>query len=244
LPVVKQENRYKLSFENNFKLNPLELANVIQPIILKSKIASKYRVEVQLCDSATVVYGYEIGRHDSTDLIACARRLQPLDCYDIYFTILENQEKNSSIAEVLEGSNHKTWQDKTTDITWGVSVAIILGLALVRTFRASGKSRDNHNHTINIGKYQFNTRTMMLSNHNSGIELTGKESDLLTLLYSNVNQTIEREKILNAVWHDDGDYIGRTLDVFISKLRKKLEDDPTIKIVNVRGIGYKLLIDD
>jgi DNA-binding response OmpR family regulator len=48
---------------------------------------------------------------------------------------------------------------------------------------------------------------------------------------------------LNKVWGDEGDYIGRTLDVFISKLRKKLEADSSIKIVNIRGVGYKLVMD-
>ena len=73
-------------------------------------------------------------------------------------------------------------------------------------------------------------------------ELSSKEADLLMLLYSSLNQTLERETILNKVWGDEGDYVGRTLDVFISKLRKKLEQDPEIKIVNVRGVGYKMVI--
>jgi len=58
-----------------------------------------------------------------------------------------------------------------------------------------------------------------------------------------VNTTVEREVILNIVWGDEGDYVGRTLDVFISKLRKKLEVDSSIKIVNIRGVGYKLVTD-
>ena len=74
-------------------------------------------------------------------------------------------------------------------------------------------------------------------------ELTSKEADLLLLLYNDVNTTVEREVILNRVWGDEGDYVGRTLDVFISKLRKKLEVDSKVKIVNIRGIGYKLVMD-
>lgn len=73
-------------------------------------------------------------------------------------------------------------------------------------------------------------------------ELTSKESDLLLLLHNSVNNTVERDVILNAVWEDEGDYIGRTLDVFISKLRKKLMADSKIRILNVRGVGYKLIV--
>jgi DNA-binding response OmpR family regulator len=62
------------------------------------------------------------------------------------------------------------------------------------------------------------------------------------LLHSSANSTLERECILRAVWGDEGDYVGRTLDVFISKLRKKLDADSSLKIVNVRGVGYKLIL--
>lgn len=61
---------------------------------------------------------------------------------------------------------------------------------------------------------------------------------------SSVNATVERDDILKSVWGDDGDYVGRTLDVFISKLRKKLEADSNIKIINIRGIGYKLVLNE
>jgi DNA-binding response OmpR family regulator len=62
------------------------------------------------------------------------------------------------------------------------------------------------------------------------------------LLHASVNITVERDVLLKNVWGDEGAYVGRTLDVFISKLRKKLEADPSIRIVNVRGIGYKLIL--
>jgi DNA-binding response OmpR family regulator len=59
-----------------------------------------------------------------------------------------------------------------------------------------------------------------------------------------MDETIEREKILNVVWGDEGDYVGRTLDVFISKLRKKFSGDENVKIINVRGVGYKLMLSE
>ncbi|MBX2959581.1 MAG: helix-turn-helix domain-containing protein [Flavobacteriales bacterium] len=66
---------------------------------------------------------------------------------------------------------------------------------------------------------------------------------MLDLLYTNINQNVTREDILQIVWGDEGDYLGRTLDVFISKLRKKLETDPNIKIVNIRGVGYRMVLE-
>jgi len=67
---------------------------------------------------------------------------------------------------------------------------------------------------------------------------------LLSLLYASVNETVNKETLLNKVWGDEGDYVGRTLDVYISKLRKKLESDTSIKLKNIRGVGYKLIVED
>ena len=67
---------------------------------------------------------------------------------------------------------------------------------------------------------------------------------MLSLLYASVNETVNKETLLNKVWGDEGDYVGRTLDVYISKLRKKLESDTSIKLKNIRGVGYKLIVED
>ena len=85
---------------------------------------------------------------------------------------------------------------------------------------------------------------MALRNKDEVVALTGKESDLLLLLHTWANSTLERELIWKAVLGNEADYVGRTLDVFISKLRKKLVADPHLKIVNVRGVGYKLILNE
>ena len=96
---------------------------------------------------------------------------------------------------------------------------------------------------IVLGQYRFDKRNAELILDQQRTKLTSKEADLLMVLYNAANTTIEREVILQRVWGDEGDYVGRTLDVFISKLRKKLEADPTVKIANARGVGYKLVVD-
>jgi DNA-binding response OmpR family regulator len=96
---------------------------------------------------------------------------------------------------------------------------------------------------ISLDKFNFNKRESEIVLEEQRIELTSKEADLLLLLLEAVNTSVERETMLNLVWGDEGDYVGRTLDVFISKLRKKLEADPSIKIVNARSVGYKLMTD-
>jgi DNA-binding response OmpR family regulator len=119
-------------------------------------------------------------------------------------------------------------------------VLLLTGIFLV--WKKKNSSINNPN-LISIGQYHFDTRNTKLLINDQKIELTSKEADLLYLLYTDVNTTVEREVLLNRIWGDEGDYVGRTLDVFISKLRKKLEFDARVNIVNIRGVGYKLVLD-
>jgi DNA-binding response OmpR family regulator len=70
--------------------------------------------------------------------------------------------------------------------------------------------------------------------------LTKKEAELLKLLCEHQDQVLERELIANMIWGDDSYFVGRSMDVFITKLRKYLSDDPTLAIVNVHGVGFRL----
>lgn len=91
-----------------------------------------------------------------------------------------------------------------------------------------------------LGKYTFDSFNHELRIDDRRISLTTKEVELLRVLYSNKNQLITREKTLKAVWGSDNYFIGRSMDVFITKLRKYLKDDPDISIVNVHGTGFRL----
>lgn len=93
-----------------------------------------------------------------------------------------------------------------------------------------------------IGKFAFDHRNMTLSNGSEEKVLTRKENALLKLLIENRNQLLTRETALKSVWGDDDYFIGRSMDVFIAKLRKHLKGDPAISITNVHGTGFKLEI--
>ena len=69
--------------------------------------------------------------------------------------------------------------------------------------------------------------------------LTFREAKLLNYLIQNANQVLDRERILEAIWHDEGMLVGRSLDVFVSRLRKLLQEDEGIRIVSVHGVGYR-----
>jgi len=96
--------------------------------------------------------------------------------------------------------------------------------------------------TYNIGKYRFDTNKQLLIFENREQKLTTKESELLRLLCNNTNQVLERNFALRTIWIDDNYFNARSMDVYITKLRKYLKEDPSIEIMNVHGTGYKLII--
>jgi DNA-binding response OmpR family regulator len=97
------------------------------------------------------------------------------------------------------------------------------------------------NKVFEIGKYLFNYDQSYLQLNEKKIKLTSRESDLLKMLLINRSQILERRTILNHLWANDDFFSGRSLDVFITKLRKYFKADSSIQIANIRGIGYKLV---
>jgi two-component system, OmpR family, response regulator len=93
-----------------------------------------------------------------------------------------------------------------------------------------------------IGGYSFDTLQQLLTFKDQTIKLTTKESELLELLCRNKNEILERNFALKAIWIDDNYFNARSMDVYITKLRKYLKKDASIKILNVHGKGYKLII--
>ena len=80
----------------------------------------------------------------------------------------------------------------------------------------------------------------MLSTSNAQISLTKKEADVLRMLAANINSVVKREKVLTDVWGENDYFMGRSMDVYIARLRKKLQDDKNVSIVNVHRMGLKL----
>jgi DNA-binding response OmpR family regulator len=101
--------------------------------------------------------------------------------------------------------------------------------------------RKNKEDAITIGAYTFQFKKQILSHSEKEFSLTHREAHLLYNLYQNKNNVLDRSFILKKLWGDDDFFNARSMDVFISKLRKKLKLDSEIKIINVRGFGYKLI---
>ncbi len=92
-----------------------------------------------------------------------------------------------------------------------------------------------------IGKFIFDSQKQLLTHRNESKKLTTKESELLSLLAANANEILERNYALKTIWVDDNYFNARSMDVYITKLRKLLKDDPDVAIINIHGKGYKLI---
>ncbi len=109
--------------------------------------------------------------------------------------------------------------------------------------RTKGKAGADKN-VWTIGKFTFDAKKQELKDDKLTQKLTTKETDLLKLLCNNVNQVLERNFALKAIWIDDNYFNARSMDVYITKLRKYLKSDPSVQIINVHGKGYKLVVDE
>lgn len=116
-------------------------------------------------------------------------------------------------------------------------------LRIEAVLRRSGAMEIESVSIYKLGKYSFDCNKQQLQFENDEPEkLTTKENDLLRLLCVNINKVLERNYALKQIWDDDNYFNARSMDVYITKLRKKLSNDPTIEILNIHGKGYKLIV--
>lgn len=106
--------------------------------------------------------------------------------------------------------------------------------------KRSGRLQNGSLGAIPIGEYKFDTANFTLKHKNDERVLTSREAEILKQLYLHRDRVLKREEILLAVWGNDDYFLGRSLDVFISKIRKYLKDDPNVQITNFHGVGFKL----
>jgi DNA-binding response OmpR family regulator len=110
----------------------------------------------------------------------------------------------------------------------------------VKAILSRTKQSNNQNNkktVLSIGKYEFDAANQLLSFNKKAQRLTIKESQILGLLCSNLNNVVKREEIMISVWGDSDYYTGRSLDVFISKIRSYLKNDPSVKITTIPTVG-------
>jgi DNA-binding response OmpR family regulator len=162
------------------------------------------------------------------------------------FTLAQEVRKKNNQVPILFVTAKAMLEDKLEGFRAGGDDYIVKPfsmeelLARIQVFlkRSNGSHRENN--SFSLGEFLFDGKNFKLSHPAGEKTLTQKEAEVMKLLCCNRERVLKREEILKAVWGDDDYFMGRSLDVFISKLRKYLKEDPNVEIVNYHGVGFKL----
>jgi hypothetical protein len=227
-PVLAlNENKYQLAFESKLLIHPDSLVNQIKSSFQKANLPKHYLVEVLRCEDNEVAYSYEMKQNVEKDIIPCGGRQLKNGCYliTLRFTKLLATEQNSFKFLYL------------------LCIGVLLLLAFV-IYKKKTKThaKENDSNFASLGCYKFYPEQNKLIKEATEISLSKKECELLEIFVANPNQVIKRDELMKKVWEDNGVFVGRSLDTYVSKLRKKLKDDNSITLTNVHGVGYKLEI--
>jgi len=228
LPVKKiAENEYQISFENELTFRPDSLVNTATRLLAKDPLAADYVVNVLNPGKSNVAYGFAISGNKKDDIIACKGRKQPKASY-----LINIKFKPTGIITAKNGY-------LLGSLPFLAFVGFVFFISVKPRKAAPGGQNTG---ILTLGPVLFDAKNRKLMINGKTIDLTGTETRVLLIFALSPNETIERSRLQKEIWEDEGVIVGRSLDMFISKLRKKLEFDPNINIVVIRGKGYKLEI--
>ncbi|GAB2842245.1 hypothetical protein GCM10027043_51880 [Ferruginibacter profundus] len=228
LPVKKvNENTYRISFQKNFSFISDTLMNIVERAFQKNALAKGYIVNVRNCGQKEIVLAFEMN-NNTGNLVPCKGRRLEAGCYFIEIDLLKMARFNYFLLLLLI-------------IPLSLVVFYMKGAFRKKEKKAPVPDNDDY---ISVGNFRFYTNDNMLKIENKSITLTEKETKALKIFAENINQIVAREKLMKEIWEDEGIVvISRNVDVLVSKLRKKLSDDNSIKFINVHGRGYKFTIE-
>lgn len=231
IPPVEQvsASEYLLRLENN--LNYDSLPNLLETALSQYGITEKYYVSVNDCLSHLLLLGYSqetVAEGDNP----CAGRELKAGCYNLSVVFPDRMKKAGG-----------------TGWAWSAALVLMLAFAAVYFYRRLNNkplqlgepiAAAPNSPLLHFGNTSFDPVNQFVQFGDQHQPLTFREAKLLHFFVQNTNQVLERDAILAAVWEDEGIIVGRSLDVFVSRLRKILQKDPTVKIANVHGVGYRL----
>lgn len=241
LPVKQlAPNSFRLTFSAPFHIKADRLVAIMDQTVKAQQLPPYYLVEIKKCSSTDVVYGFVVDADSTYNNIPCLERGLPTGCYmvDIRFS--------KSVSPVTSDKYY---------VAGAVAIIAVLSLFSWKSISSRRKATEPAEKAdttapaiaqsapsdlVAIGAFMFNADQQWLEREGLRIMLTGKEAKLLSILAASPNRIIERSLLQKQIWEDEGVIVSRSLDMFISKLRKKLDGDPQIRIVNVHGKGYKL----
>ncbi|WP_256003540.1 winged helix-turn-helix domain-containing protein [Pedobacter deserti] len=226
LPVQKvAEHEYQITFEKAFTFQPDSLVNTAQRVLGRDPHSDEYIVNVLNPHNAGVAYGFAIAKNKKDDIVACKGRKQPTARYTIN----------------IKFKPAGTFATKREYFLGGLSMLAFVGLVFLKSARPPRSTPyTQHTRIHRLGAILFDPESQTITLDGTTTDLTGTETRLLSIFAESPNEAIPRSRLQKEIWEDQGVIVGRSLDMFISKLRKKLEPEPDVNIVVIRGKGYKL----
>jgi DNA-binding response OmpR family regulator len=195
---------------------------------------------------------------DGLQVLSIFRQMDPDVC--VLDIMLPNKDGFTIAGEIREINGtvpiiFLTAKTQTDDLVKGFSIGgndyirkpfsmeeLIVRIENALRFKEQGSKPAKGKDTLQIGKYNFHVTRQTLSGDNEERKLSFRESELLKLLYENRDKIIDRKDILNLLWGNDSFFNSRNLDVYITKLRSYLKEDDLLKIITIKGVGYRFVV--
>jgi DNA-binding winged helix-turn-helix (wHTH) protein len=232
IPAVEQvsDHAWRVYLNQPFDYNLLP--SILQSSLDQYEIRQSYEVTVRECETSTIDLGYHQKDFLVDSIIPCGTRVFPKGCHYI------------EVAFSGQAGGKSYWAGNRK-ILFGLFGFIgLAGFAFWRMKRKPSKAAEvingNGASWISFGQSSIHVTNPTLECGGVRHQLTFREAKLLRFFASHPGELLERDQILEKVWEDEGVQVTRSVDVFVSRLRKKLAGDPTIGIVAVHGVGYKL----
>lgn len=229
---ILDESTFMIRLNKNFNYD--NLPQLLEESFKIHQIEANYDVSVLNCDDGEIQLGYNYLDFKKDKDVACVGRNQDENCYDlkVIFTEKPIQSTSKSLWLIplwgLFLGGFIYWKRK--NITQNDIPKNVIETELSDEITFGSSILNFSNQQLNSGNIQYN--------------LTYREAKLLKLFVDNANQLLERDFIMKAIWEDEGITVGRSLDVFVSRLRKMLQADANVQIVTLHGVGYKLQVFD
>ncbi|MEO0900284.1 MAG: winged helix-turn-helix domain-containing protein [Bacteroidota bacterium] len=219
------EHTLRLSFQKSIPINPDSLSWLALKFI-HSEIATKAIVSVLEVASSKLVYGFEINRQTPKEIPCLGRNLPTAD----YYVDVSLYQQEASLL----GFNI---------FTFALLGCILVSLALLVIPLSKGKTAKVNDHaSLQVKGMKLDLRTNQILTQDQIIKLTDKEAQIFSILFQHEGQLVSREYLTEEVWLKEGVVTSRSLDMYISRLRKKIKGISNTEILNQRGKGYSLKV--
>lgn len=233
IPPVKQADAQTFSVRMENMLDYSKLPELLQNSLNMHHVGRGYSVSVIRCETGEIQLGYHFLDLNKKGGVPCQNREKDAGCYMLQVRFNEEKEPVKSAGN--------TW----VLISFGGTLAGLGFIAWNRSRQRKGPKSDVQSTPMPSSRLEFGNSWLDIQNQMLGTadlvhKLTYRETKLLTLFVKNANQVIERDAILKSVWEDEGVIVGRSVDVFVSRLRKLLTADSRVKISAIHGVGYKM----